>query len=134
MQWDFRRAGWAMTLMGAMAMLPALFFVTLSVLKYHLGIATPLEPFVILDLAPAAYASLLRSIAPLIFVGGTALAVTLSLLSMSRLELRLSEGRFVGSVTVEPERCAAIVLVASGLLIMTMFAYVVTENLMENAF
>jgi hypothetical protein len=124
----FNRWAAAMAVLGLLAMTPALFFVSVSILKYTLGAPIPFDPLDVFRIAPFEF---LEQLAPAVFVGGVGCAMVLNLLAMTDLRLRWAQGKLLSEMTFAPKRLNVTMAAAGALILATIFGYVLVENLAE---
>lgn len=109
-----------LALVGAVLLLPALLFVSASVLKFQLG-----APFLY-----DTFEGVIRTIdSPVVIVGGLVAAALLNLWPTLRLSLKREPEAVVGTVTVRPYWSNLAVVGTSVLFLGIILAYLVVENL-----
>lgn len=102
--------------LGLLAALPALYFVTGSILKYELGLLPGVSIY---------------PVPPVILLGGTFIAVALNVYPALRLRLTQDTGTFTLSLTVHLWSWNMVILTLSGLVTAILVGYVIVENLMK---
>jgi len=105
--------------LGGLLILPALLFMTASVLKYELGV-----PFLYDGVEPL----LGRLDSPVVLLGGLLSAAVINILAVVRLDCRREAERLVGTIAIETRGFNLIVLGISALLLGGLLGYLFLEN------
>jgi hypothetical protein len=106
---------------------PSVYFISASVLKYAVGIGVLFEPIEALASSPERW-RMFNLISPVLFMGGSLLALLLNATQMIRLSAHTEPGSLSGTVTIhyKPWNLAAAGLGFLVLFILT--GYLVAEN------
>jgi len=100
-------------LTGLIAALPAIYFVTGSILKYELGLLQSVQ---------------IHTFPPAVLLGGGLLALVLNLYTVIGLKLLRTNNACTVNLTVKFKPLNLLVLAVSGLIILTLVSYVIVEN------
>lgn len=114
-------------IIGALLAAPALLFVSASILKYELG-----APFLYDNLGFLASPGKLpvyAGLSPLIFLGGTFVALALNLVPLLRVEMRRDADEIVVTGRLRPHGLNLTVVAAAALVLVTLLGYLVVENI-----
>jgi len=101
-------------LIGLFAALPAIYFVTGSILKYEFGLLQSVE---------------IHTFPPAVLLGGGLLAIALNIYSIFHLKVFRSHNAFTLSFTVNLKPFNLVVFTAGVLVILLLVGYVIVENL-----
>jgi uncharacterized membrane protein YidH (DUF202 family) len=117
-----------LALIGLVLSAPALFFVSVSLLKFGFGVD---QPFNLLEgiLSNPDQFHLFNVISPFIFVGGLLVAVLLNLYPQLEMQLRRDQRKLVATITAEASPINLVVVMLGCLLLLILFGYVALENL-----
>lgn len=107
---------------------PALFFVLASLLKSNFGVSKPFSWFESM-LATPERLRLFNIVSPVVFIGGLLLGVIVNLYPQLEMQFRRDQGRLVATITAEAKPINLAVVMLGCLLLVTLFGYVVLENL-----
>jgi hypothetical protein len=122
------RSDLALALSGLAFATPALYFVSASLLKFHLGVNQPYSPLESLLADPDRFHAF-NLLSPIIFLGGLALAVLLNLYPQLRVQLRRGDEGWVATLTARANLLNLTVVALGCALAAALVGYVVLENL-----
>ena len=101
-------------LIGLIAALPVIYFVTGSIMKYELGLLQSIQ---------------IHTFPPALLLGGGLLALVLNFYPLVRLSFLRSHNSFTLSVTLNFKPLNFMVFSAAGLIMLVLVGYVIAENL-----
>jgi hypothetical protein len=107
---------------------PALFFIVASLLKSNFGVSQPFSWFESMLATPERF-RLFNIISPVVFVGGLLLGVIVNLYPQLEMQFRRDQGRLVATISAEAKPINLAIVTLGFLLLVTLFGYVVLENL-----
>lgn len=111
---------------GLVLLLPALMFVTSNILKYELGM-----PFLYEHLgffSNVQSSTVYDFLSPVLFLGGTAIALALNLLSTTQISLAREVDSIVGVVRFRPKPFNVSIIVSTVLVLGMLVLYLIVEN------
>lgn len=109
-------------------LLAPLFFVVASLLKYGLGVGLLLGPLESVFLSEPGRLRVFNAVSPVVFLGGSCLALALDTFAVLRLDVGREDGPLVGTVRLETKLLNILVVSSSLLLLTTLAGYVFLEN------
>ena len=112
---------------GFVLLLPALLFVSASVLKYELGVAFLYDNLGFLSNPQSL--PLYNTISPALFLGGPLLAAALNIGAIMRLTTHKDGDFIVCTIKVKAELLNIAIAATSSLLLVTLIGYLIVENL-----
>jgi uncharacterized membrane protein YidH (DUF202 family) len=117
-----------LAIIGLALTAPALFFVSVSLLKFSFGVD---QPFNLLEgiLSNPDQFHLFNIISPFVFVGGLLAGVLLNLYPQIEMQLRRDQGKLVATITAEASPINLVVVMLGCLLLLILFGYIALENL-----
>ena len=112
---------------GFVLLLPALLFVSASVLKYELGVAFLYDNLGFLSNPQSL--PLYNTISPAVFLGGPLLAAALNIEAIMRLTTHKDSDSIVCTINVKAKLLNIAIAATSSLLLVTLIGYLIVENL-----
>ena len=112
---------------GFVLLLPALLFVSASVLKYELGVAFLYDNLGFLSNPQSL--PLYNTISPAVFLGGPLLAAALNIGAIMRLTTHKDSDSIVCTINVKAKLLNIAIAATSSLLLVTLIGYLIVENL-----
>ncbi len=112
---------------GLLLIVPALLFVSASLLKYELGVPLLYDSLGFLASPPRL--GLYNILSPFLFLGGPTLAVLLNLPAILHVRIEQQGGELTGSFRLRPRGLNAAVVATGLVLLGILLAYLVVENL-----
>ena len=112
---------------GFVLLLPALLFVSASVLKYELGVAFLYDNLGFLSNPQSL--PLYNTISPAVFLGGPLLAAALNIGAIMRLTTHKDSDSIVCTINVKAKLLNIAIAATSSLLLVTLIGHLIVENL-----
>ncbi len=112
---------------GFVLLLPALLFVSASVLKYEVGVAFLYDNLGFF--ANPQSLPLYNTLSPALFLGGPLLAAALNIGAIMRLTIHKHGDSIVGTIDVKTRLLNIAIVATSSLLLMILIGYLIVENL-----
>ena len=112
---------------GFVLLLPALLFVSASVLRYELGVAFLYDNLGFLSNPQSL--PLYNTISPAVFLGGPLLAAALNIGAIMRLTTHKDSDSIVCTINVKAKLLNIAIAATSSLLLVTLIGYLIVENL-----
>ncbi len=112
---------------GFVLLLPALLFVSASVLKYELGVAFLYDKLGFFSNPQSL--PLYNTISPALFLGGPLLAAALNIGAIVHLTIHKHGDSIIGTVNVKTRLLNIVIAATSSLLLVTLIGYLIVENL-----
>ena len=111
---------------GLLLAAPAALFLLANVLN-ELGISLLYAPIEAFTSGPQRQ-QIFNLVSPVAFLGGIAAALLLNFLAIAELDLRREQHRLVSTLTIEPRTLNVVLILAIGLMLLTLAAYALVEN------